>query len=114
MKKALSWIVFAFAIALLVFDACAAIGGTVTLMIEEREIVAAGGSGVDLLGSHIAEGLLRFFVILVSAIGWILSVISSRIAPNRTVERFSIVLIVLFVLVALAHFMIPFLMYAVL
>lgn len=96
MKKVISWILFILTVLIFLFDIYFTIVGAIDVKNEMDRLATSGASGVDYLGLGI-EILVMGFV-LISVVGLILSIVSSKIAQNRVIRMISFALFLLFML----------------
>ena len=96
MKKFFSLIFFVLAIAVFTFDVYFSIAGAIDVNNQLAELAARGASGHELLG--VGLDILVLGVILISIVGFILAIISWKIAEYRAVRIISGVICPLFLL----------------
>lgn len=100
MKKVISWILFILTISTLAFDVYFAVAGSIDVKNELDRLAATGTGGIDLWGVGI--DILIMGIILISAIGLILSVVSAIRAQSRIIRITSYTLFLLFILIMLS------------
>lgn len=96
MKKFFSLVLFILAIAVFIFELYFSISGAIDVKNQLAEWEASGESGHALLG--IPLDILVFGVVFLSAVGFIISLVSWKIARNRVFRIVSAVMYPLFLL----------------
>jgi hypothetical protein len=94
MKKVFSWMFFILTLAVFVFDTYVAISGAIDVNRQLAELAAREASGHELLG--VGLDILVFGVVLVSAVGVSISLISWKIAWCKAIRVISAVMCSLF------------------
>ena len=96
MKKVFSLVFFILAVAVFIFELYFSIAGTIEVSNQLAELAAREASGHELLGVGI--DILVFGVILISAVGLVVSLISWKIAQYRAIRIVSGAMCFLFLL----------------
>ena len=94
MKRIFSWILFALSLAILAFDAYFAVSVGIECMIMEDEILASGGSGIDLWG--VPWDILIMGTFLISLLGAIISSIASALIQKTVAKGISLAVMCMF------------------
>ncbi|MBE6578393.1 MAG: hypothetical protein E7651_01135 [Ruminococcaceae bacterium] len=84
MKKGFSCFFFALMIAVFIFELYFSIAGAIDVNAQLAELEASGESGHALLG--VGTDILVFGVVLLSALGLIISLVSCKMAQRRVVK----------------------------
>lgn len=100
MRKVISWILFIVTLVVFAFGIYFTVFGSIDVKNTLDSIAARGGSGVDYLGS--GADIFVMLVILIFAVLFIFSIVSSIVAKSFAIRIISLSLIPLFVLQALA------------
>lgn len=96
MKKVVSIFLFILMIAVFIFDLYGAIVGAIDVNNAFAELEARGASGHEYLG--VGLDVLVMGVIFLSIVGFVISLISRKIAQNRVIRMVSSMLCPLFLL----------------
>ena len=96
MKKVISYFLFVLIIALFVYELYFSIVGSIDVNNQFAELAAREASGHEYLG--VGVDILCFGLIFISFVGFILSLISRKIAQNRFVRISSAAMCLLFFL----------------
>ncbi len=96
MKKVISYFFFVLMIAVFIFELYFSIAGAIDVNNEIAELVARGASGHEYLG--VGADVLVLGVIFLSVVGFVISLISWKIAQNQVIRIVSSVLCPLFLL----------------
>ena len=94
MKKIFSIVLFVLTIAVFVFAVYNSIAGAIAVDRQLAELAAREASGHELLG--VGLDILLFMLALTCAIGFVMAIVSRKIAPYRMVRILSGVLCSLF------------------
>ena len=107
MKKLFSWILFILTVIVFIFDIYVTVAGTIDVKNQMDRLAATGASGVDYWG--VGADILVMFIILITVVGLILAIVSSKFAQSRVIEILSIIIFLLFIPVTLLCFFIIYL-----
>ena len=107
MKKLFSWILFILTVIVFIFDIYVTVTGTIDVKNQMDRLAATGASGVDYWG--VGADILIMFIILITVVGLILAIVSSKFAQSRVIEILSIIIFLLFIPVTLLCFFIIYL-----
>jgi hypothetical protein len=107
MKKIFSWILFILTVIVFIFDIYVTVTGTIDVKNQMDRLAATGASGVDYWG--VGADILIMFIILITVVGLILAIVSSKFAQSRVIEILSIIIFLLFIPVTLLCFFIIYL-----
>ena len=103
MKKIVSWILFVLTVLTFAFDICFAVDGMIEVKNQLDLLAKRGASGHEYLGVPIDIVMIGVFVI--SLFGWILSLVSSKMAQCRVMKVMSSVLNAFFGLMMISCFL---------
>lgn len=96
MKKAISVILFVLTILVVLVMIGGVIFGAVDLSREYNALIASPGhSGADFLGVVLGASAVAFFAFIGSVVALILSLINVKIAENRFIQTFSLIMVML-------------------
>ena len=95
MKKVDSWTLFILVIAIFLFDVYFTIDGAIDVKNRFDELTARGAGGHEYLG--VGVEVLLILSVFVSAVGMILSIVSSKIAQNFAIRIISVMFACLFI-----------------
>ena len=107
MKKRFSWMLFILTVIVFIFDIYVTVTGTIDVKNQMDRLAAKGASGVDYWG--VGADILIMFIILITVVGLILAIVSSKFAQSRVIEILSIIIFLLFIPVTLLCFFIIYL-----
>jgi hypothetical protein len=107
MKKLFSWMLFILTVIVFIFDIYVTVTGTIDVKNQMDRLAATGASGVDYWG--VGADILIMFIILITVVGLILAIVSSKFAQSRVIEILSIIIFLLFIPVTLLCFFIIYL-----
>lgn len=90
MKKVISWMLFIFMIVIFVFDIYFAIDGMIEVKAQLDRLAASGASGHEYLG--VGFDVLIIGIFLISLVGLIFALFSSKIAQAPVMRTISVAL----------------------
>lgn len=90
-----------------IFGLCFAADCSVEVKNNMDKIVASGAGGMEQMAA--GQDILFIGVFLISAVGLALSSVSVKIAKYRLIKNISVAMVVLFVIMMLSSFFLPFL-----
>ena len=98
---------FIITVIVFIFDIYVTVTGTIDVKNQMDRLAATGASGVDYWG--VGADILIMFIILITVVGLILAIVSSKFAQSRVIEILSIIIFLLFIPVTLLCFFIIYL-----